>query len=106
MERRTQRRVVRKSRKIRKNGFLLLTLALILCLGTFAMGAQKGRETKTYYESVEIQRGDTIWDIAKEYKAEGQKTEQMVDAICEVNGLKTANIRTGENIIVPVTREI
>ena len=102
MERRTQRRVVRKSRKIRKNVFLLLTLALILCLGTFAMG----RETKTYYESVEIQRGDTIWDIAKEYKAEGQKTEQMVDAICEVNGLKTANIRTGENIIVPVTRKI
>ena len=72
MERRTQRRVVRKSRKIRKNVFLLLTLALILCLGTFAMGAQKGRETKTYYESVEIQRGDTIWDIAKEYKAEGK----------------------------------
>ena len=94
MERRTQRRVVRKSRKIRKNVFLLLTLALILCLGTFAMGAQKGRETKTYYESVEIQRGDTIWDIAKEYKAEGQKTEQMVDAICEVNGRKYH--RTGD----------
>lgn len=106
MERRTQRRVVRKSRKIRKNVFLLLTLALILCLGTFAMGAQKGRETKTYYKSVVIQKGDTIWDIAKEYKAERQKTEQMVDAIYEVNGLKTANIRTGENIIVPVTREI
>ena len=70
------------------------------------MGAQKGRETKTYYKSVVIQKGDTIWDIAKEYKAERQKTEQMVDAIYEVNGLKTANIRTGENIIVPVTREI
>ena len=106
MERRTQRRVVRKSRKIRKNVFLLLTLALILCLGTFAMGAQKGGETKTYYKSVVIQKGDTIWDIAKEYKAVGQKTEQLVDAIYEVNGLKTANIRTGENIIVPVTREI
>lgn len=106
MERRTQRRVVRKSRKIRKNIFLLLTLALILCLGTFAMGAQKGKETKTYYESVMIQKGDTIWDIAEEYKTERQKTEQMVDAIREVNGLKTANIRTGENIIVPVTKEI
>ena len=79
MERRTQRRVVRKSRKIRKNVFLLLTLALILCLGTFAMGAQKGRETKTYYESVEIQRGDTIWDIAKEYKAEGRKYHRTGD---------------------------
>ena len=74
--------------------------------GNLCMGAQKGRETKTYYKSVVIQKGDTIWDIAKEYKAEGQKTEQMVDAIYEVNGLKTANIRTGENIIVPVTREI
>ena len=49
---------------------------------------------------------EQVLDIAKEYKAEGQKTEQMVDAICEVNGLKTANIRTGENIIVPVTRKI
>ena len=106
MDRRTQRRVVRKSRKIRKNIFLLLTSALILCLGTFAMGAQKGKETKTYYESVEIQKGDTIWNIAEKYKTEGQKTEQMVDAIRTVNGLKTANIRTGENIIVPMTKEI
>ena len=107
MERRTQRRVVRKSRKSRKNVFLLLTLALILCLGTLAMGAQKGRETKTYYKSVVIQKGDTIWDIAKEYKAEGQKTEQMVDAIYEVNGLKTAKSR-GEmkEVHLPSVKEI
>lgn len=106
MERRTQRGVVRKSRKIRKNVFLLLTLALILCLGTFAMGAQKGKEVKTYYESVEIQKGDTLWGIAAEYKAENQKTEQMVDAIRAVNGLKTANIRVGESIIVPVSKVV
>ena len=30
----------------------------------------------------------------------------MVDAIYEVNGLKNSDIRTGENIIVPVTRNI
>ncbi|MGN0133578.1 MAG: LysM peptidoglycan-binding domain-containing protein [Anaerotignum sp.] len=106
MERRTQRRVVRKSRKIRKNTFVLLTMALILCLGTFAMGAQTGKATKTYYESVEIHKGDTIWNIAEEYKTEGEKTEHMVDAILELNGLKTANVRAGESIIVPVTVEI
>ena len=106
MERKTQRRVVRKSRKIRKNTFVLLTTALVLCLGTFAMGAQTEKTTKTYYESVEIHKGDTIWNIAEEYKTENEKTEHMVNAILELNGLKTANVRAGESIIVPVTTEI
>ena len=104
MERRTQRRVVRKSRKIRKNTFVLLTMALILCLGTLAMGGEKGVQTKTYYECVQVQRGDTIWKIAEEYKMEGEDTERMVDEILQVNGLKNTNVRAGESIIVPVTK--
>ena len=104
MERRTQRRVVRKSRKIRKNTFVLLTMALILCLGTFAMGGEKGVQTKTYYECVQVQKGDTIWEIAEEYKMEGEDTEQMVDTIMELNGMKNTNVRSGESIIVPVTK--
>lgn len=106
MERRTQRKMIRKSCKIRERIFLLLTVALIFCLGTFAMGAQKGTETQTYYESVIISKGDTLWDIAEEYKAEGQKTERMIDTIREINGLKTANIRAGESIIVPIATKI
>ena len=104
MERRTQRRVVRKSRKIRKNTFVLLTMALILCLGTLAMGGEKGVQTKTYYECVQVQKGDSIWEIAEEYKMDGTDTEQMVDEIMEVNGLKNTNVRAGESIIVPVTK--
>lgn len=104
MERRTQRRVVRKSRKIRKNTFVLLTMALILCLGTFAMGGQKGVQTKTYYECVQVEKGDTIWEIAEEYKMDGEETEHMVDAILELNGMKNTNVRSGESIIVPVTK--
>ena len=85
---------------------MLLTMALILCLGTFAMGAQTEKATKTNYESVEIHKGDTIWNIAEEYKAEGEKTEHMVDAILELNGIKTANIQAGESIIVPIATEL
>ena len=104
MERRTRRRVIRKSRKIRKNTFLLLTMALILCLGTLAMGGEKGVQTKTYYECVMVQRGDSLWEIAEEYKMDGEKTEHMVEAILELNGLSNTNIQAGESIIVPVTR--
>ena len=106
MERRTQRRVVRKSRKIRKNTFVLLTMALILCLGTLAMGGQKGVQTKTYYECIQVEKGDTLWEIAEEYRMDGEKTEHMVEAILEVNGLKDANVRAGESIIVPVTKAV
>ncbi len=99
-----QRRVVRKSRNIRKNTFVLLTLAMILCLGTFAMAAQTGKQEKTYYESVLICPGDTLWEIAQEYKQEDEKTEHMVKEIMACNHMKTTNIRSGESIIVPVTR--
>lgn len=106
MERRTQRRVVRKSRKIRKNTFVLLTMALILCLGTLAMGGQRSVQTKTYYECVQVEKGDTLWEIAEEYRMDGEKIEHMVEAILEVNGLKDGNVRAGESIIVPVTKAV
>ena len=53
-----------------------------------------------------MQKGDTLWEIAEEYKMDGTETEQMVDEIMEVNGLKNTNVRTGESIIVPVTKAV
>ncbi len=102
MERRTRRRVVRKSRKIRENTFFLLTMAMMLCLGTFALGAQTGTSAETYYEAVQIEKGDSLWKIAEEYKAAGQKTEHMMREILEINGIEITNIQAGESIIVPM----
>ena len=81
-----------------------MTMALILCLGTLAMGGEKGIQTKNYYECVQVEKGESLWEIAEEYKMDGADTEQMVDEIMEVNGLKNTNIRAGESIIVPVTK--
>ena len=97
MERRTQRRVVRKSRKIRKNTFVLLTMALILCLGTLAMGGEKGVQTKTYYECVQVQKGDTLWDIAKKYLGNGSRYPE----IKELNDLKSNTIYSGWKLKIP-----
>ena len=97
-----QRRVVRKSRKIRKNMFVILTMALILGLGTLAMGGEKGMDTKVYYECVQVQKGDTLWEIAEKYKIQDANTEHMIEQIMEVNGMKNTNVRAGESIIVPI----
>ena len=93
MERRTQRRVVRKSRKIRKNTFVLLTMALILCLGTLAMGGQKGIQKKTYYECVQVEKGDTLWEIAKKYHV-------SVDSIREQNLMDGKDISQVASLII------
>ncbi|MBM6830171.1 LysM peptidoglycan-binding domain-containing protein [Anaerotignum lactatifermentans] len=104
MDGRRRRRMVRKSKKARKNVLVLLTLALIVGLGTIAMGAQGGKEGSVCYESVLIHTGDTLWSIAEEYKSEGEKTEHMIDDILKLNGIKTTKIRSGEHILVPVEK--
>ena len=83
---------------------LVLTLLLLVmsCAGTLVQGGQKAVETKVYYESVQIKAGDTLWDLAQYYKLDGKSTERMVAEIMELNGMISANIRAGEQIIMPV----
>lgn len=105
MDGRKRRRMVRRSRKARKNFLILLTVVLITGIGTIAMGAQTQKTGEVYYESVLIHSGDTLWDIAAEYKADGEKTKHMVGKIQKLNQMRSEHIRAGERILVPVTKE-
>ncbi|MCI7657210.1 cell division suppressor protein YneA [Anaerotignum sp.] len=105
MDGRKRRRMVRRSRKARKNFLILLTIVLVTGIGTIAMGAQTQKTGEVYYESVLIHSGDTLWDIAAAYKADGEKTEHMVDKIQKLNQMRSERIRAGERILVPVTKE-
>lgn len=86
-------------------GLVVLTVLLPFA-GTMAMGGQEAKETKTYYENVQIHTGDTLWDLAKEYKLDEKKTEQMVADIMELNAMSSSNIRAGEKIIIPIEKQI
>ncbi len=90
--------------KVRGKVFFLLTFSLIICLGTITLGAQKGKEHVVYYENITIHSGDTLWEIAKKYKPEGEKIEHMICEIMEVNGMRSENIMSGDCLIVPVER--
>lgn len=105
MDGRRRRRMVRKSRKARENFLLLLTVILIVGIGTIALGAQTQKTQEVYYESVLIHSGDTLWDIASEYKTEGESTERMVGKIQKLNQMSSTQIRAGERILIPVTKE-
>lgn len=54
-----------------------------------------------YYTSIEIQPGDTLWDIAKAYITDDyQSIPEYVQALKEMNSLDTDNIEAGQNLIV------
>lgn len=91
---------------LRKKTLLPLTLALIVSLTSLVLAGQKEKEQKIYYQCVEIHKGDTIWDIAERYKKDTEETEHMIDRILYCNNMKTANIRFGEKIIVPIEKEV
>lgn len=96
------RKIFNKSKKMREKIFLLLTLMLTICLGTLVLGAQREGGTEAYYECVTIHSGDTLWEIAKKYKSDDQKIEQMICDIMKINGMRSENIRSGEGLIVPI----
>lgn len=73
MDGRKRRRMVRRSRKARKNFLILLTVVLITGIGTIAMGAQTQKTEEVYYESVLIHSGDTCGTLRQSIKQTEKK---------------------------------
>ena len=93
MDGRKRRRMVRRSRKARKNFLILLTVVLITGIGTIAMGAQTQKTEEVYYESVLIHSGDTLWDIAKKFYT-------TIENIMELNGLESEEVKPGDGLLL------
>lgn len=54
------------------------------------------------YKSIEINHGDTLWDIAETYMAkDGNSVAKYVAELKSVNSLKGDQIEAGHNLIIP-----
>ena len=84
---------------------ILLTILMILCVAKMVMGNTGRPAEGEYYESVEIQQGDTIWEIAERYKPNDRKTAEYVKEIMEFNKTDSPNIKSGHHIIIPVVTQ-
>lgn len=88
---------------MKKVVFFVITILLVSLAATMVLGETKPRNTRVYYESVLISKGDTLWNIAEEYKVDGVRTKTYVKEIMELNHIKNENIVSGQKILVPVT---
>lgn len=89
-----------------KNMILLLTAFLLVFGVQLVKGNTQPKNLKVYYLSVEIDKGDTLWDIAKEYKQEGQATKSYVKQIMKTNNMLGSKIRAGDTLFVPVCKAV
>jgi len=95
--------------RIRKTYFLgffvaLFVLVSAILLTGFSIQAEESTDNTSnkYYTSVSVEKGDTLWTIATEYRtAEYSGINQYIDELKSINALNSDTIKTGDTLIVP-----
>lgn len=96
----------------RKRNFLILVSGLCLALafaflfGSFLSQAE-AKESDTiyykYYTNIEIQPGDTLWDLAEDYMGDQYESRAVyVAEVRQINGIADSDsIVSGQYLIMP-----
>lgn len=99
-------RRLQRQRKLRRQrrAFFMIVLVVILLIAHSAFSNQDTYKS-TEVKSVRVCSGDTLWEIASEYKPEGTDLREFMYEIAASNGIKDCNIVAGQTIYVPVVVE-
>ncbi|MFT0801010.1 cell division suppressor protein YneA [Bacillus swezeyi] len=85
--------------------FVSLFTAVISFCVLFLSFAGKMEESKQYVK-IEVQEGDTLWEIAD--RIEGGKSsdkQKFIEWVADKNDLPTSVIKPGDVLILPVTKQ-
>jgi LysM repeat protein len=97
---------MKKFKIVSKVRFTVFAVLVILCIitavSTIAGNNIASSSSMSQYKCVQIESGDTLWNIAKEYKPAGKDVRQVVYDICQANDISADDLSAGEKIIVPV----
>lgn len=109
VSRRTNHAAHKRAHTLPMKGQTVLLIVIIIVSFVFLFkssisvfaGARKQDEVCKYYTSIQVQRGDTLWDIAERYIADGNMgRKEFIDEVTQLNGLTDGQIRSGEYIVV------
>lgn len=85
--------------------FCLLVAVIIICFILFESimaQAAPSEHIYKYYTSIQIESGDTLWEIADEYISdEYSDIYEYIAEVCTINHISEDEIHTGQYIVVP-----
>lgn len=97
-----------RKKKIARERMLLIIAAVIVIAGNVivrgvfadAHGSSKEDPVEfTYYKSIEIQEGDTLWGIAEQFR-DGEPIQKYIRQLKELNGLSSDDIHESRYLTV------
>ena len=93
------RKTTKKERNIRRGIFFTAAAVIVLLIC--------GSRSKPEYsvESYGINSGDTLWNIAEEYKPKSISYSDYINTLYKLNDGLTANIHAGQTIMIPVYKK-
>lgn len=88
--------------KFRFTLFVALAIVLVMSLTSTIIGNNTADSlTKMTYSEIQIQSGDTLWNLAKEFGPKDQDTRKVVHEICKLNNISADTIYPGQIISIP-----
>lgn len=109
--RRARREQVQKEQRTRRKRIFVFFVTLIVMFGIgvgFGTLLAKAEETEQepvykYYTSIEIEKGDTLWEIAGAYMDTDYYESRMdyMKEVMKINRMTTDHLTAGKKIIIP-----
>ena len=104
-ERRERNLKRRRRQAAKRNMIILLATVLLITIGSVVFGstfssAKNDEEYEVYYKSIEIEQGDSLWNIAEEYKSETESVIDYIDELMKLNNLTSETIHEGQHLVV------
>lgn len=82
----------------------VVTVAVIGCIifGSTKAQAAPAEPSYKYYTSIQVQKGDTLWNIASEHiSGEYASMNDYIAEICEINHISDSDIHSGQYLTIP-----
>ncbi len=104
-----KREHIRRTKQIIERVLLTVCLVALLAIGGFSFltKATTAEEAKNvyykYFTQIEIQDGDSLWEIAGEYMEHGpyESRNDYMKEVVEINQLSGTTIIKGQHLVVP-----
>lgn len=99
----TMKKRYRVASKFRFTVFLVVMFLLIMTAAGTLLGFNTvSSASMDQYNLVNVESGDTLWNIACEYGPDDMDVRKVVHDICDVNDISADELTAGSKIIVPV----